>query len=127
LFTTPPQSEEAGDTKLEPKYNQHNSSNNSNVVKNGSIDQIRIDVRNDNVDIDDDVSSPTVGVVIGVLLTLISFLVGGILYVFYRNKRSGKRLTFDRRRRDGRSKLEGFTSESFFSLVYSGEEPRAIR
>ena len=37
----------------------------------------------------DDVSSPTVGVVIGVLLTVISMLAGGILYVVYRNKRAG--------------------------------------
>ena len=104
MFTTPAQADETADIKLEPKYNNNvnssssssnnnNNSNNSNsVVKNGSIDQIRIDVRNDDADLDNDVSSPTVGVVIGVLLTLISFLVGGILYVFYRNKRSGEEL-----------------------------------
>ena len=103
MFTTPAQADETADIKLEPKYNNNNngninnssSNNNSNsnsVVKNGSIDQIRIDVRNDDADLDNDVSSPTVGVVIGVLLTLISFLVGGILYVFYRNKRSGEEL-----------------------------------
>ena len=99
MFTTPAQADETADIKLEPKYNNNNvnnsSSNNNNsnsVVKNGSIDQIRIDVRNDDADLDNDVSSPTVGVVIGVLLTLISFLVGGILYVFYRNKRSGEEL-----------------------------------
>ena len=33
------------------------------------------------------VDSRTVGVVIGVLLTIISLLIGGILYVIYRNKR----------------------------------------
>ena len=97
MFTTPAQSEESSDIKLEPKYINNNSvlknnsgSNNINVVKNGSIDQIRINIRNEEVDMDNDVSSPTVGVVIGVLLTLISILVGGILCVFYRNKRSGE-------------------------------------
>ena len=101
MFTTPAQSEESSDIKLEPKYNNNNSvlknnsgsnNNNINVVKNGSIDQIRINIRNEEVDMDNDVSSPTVGVVIGVLLTLISILVGGILCVFYRNKRSGENI-----------------------------------
>ena len=36
---------------------------------------------------DEYVDSRTVGVIIGVLLTIISLLIGGILYVIYRNKR----------------------------------------
>jgi hypothetical protein len=78
----------------------NNNNNVNNILNNSNMsDQIRVDIRNEklptSVDVAardnayDDVSSPTVGVVIGVLLTVISLLAGGILYVVYRNKRAG--------------------------------------
>ena len=77
-----------------------NSSTNNFSLNINNTDQIRVDIRNEklppSIDVAardnayDDVSSPTVGVVIGVLLTVISLLAGGILYVVYRNKRAGK-------------------------------------
>ncbi len=95
--------DETSDIKIEPKYNSNMNSTINNFSlnnNNNNTDQIRVDIRNEklpsSIDVAardnayDDVSSPTVGVVIGVLLTVISLLAGGILYVVYRNKRAGK-------------------------------------